>query len=118
MGKAKNESWDWRDTGEKVSMSEKVGKILSSLKDTACVHMTEREAIAMLKFFDAVVPEGERSKDDEEFFTWLNKDIIPALQELGYARWYRDVITDLGLALSGAKKDDKGKVSAKSLDID
>lgn len=110
MGKTgvRNKEWDWKDTGQKISMGEQVGKILHSLKDTACIHFEEREAIAIMRMYMKMFPE------DKEFNDFLEKFAIPAFKELGYGRWYRDVITDLALALSGKTKKSK-KVSAKGV---
>lgn len=106
---ARNESWNWKDTSEKISMGERVGKNLKSLQETACIHIQERETIAYLKMYIALFPE------DKEFIKFIESQIIPAFKELGWAKWYRDVITDLALALSLKPRKDKSKVSAKGL---
>lgn len=108
---SRNESWDWKDTSEKISMGERVGKYLTSLQETACVHIQERELIAYLKMYKILFPE------DTDFIEEIEKRFIPAVLELGYGRWYRDVITDLALALSLNTRQDRSKVSAKSLDL-
>lgn len=88
---------EWK-TRTKISMSERVGKILKEIQATACVHVEEREIIAWCKIYGIISPE------DEEFIQFLNEVAIPAFTELGRQRWYRDTITDLGLALSGESK--------------
>lgn len=105
----RNESWNWKDTSEKISMGERVGKNLLSLQETACIHIQERELIAYLKMYQILFPE------DEAFIKEIAERFIPAIKELGYGRWYRDVITDLALALSVKGREDKSKVSAKGL---
>lgn len=85
---------EWQ-TKQKISMSQRAGKILKELQQTACVHVEEREVIAWCKIYMRINPEDKEMK---EFF---EKVIIPAFTELGRQRWYRDQITDLGLALSG-----------------
>ncbi len=86
---------EWRLTKQKISMAEKVGRILGFMKDTACVHVEQREEIAFCEIYKLINPE------DKEFNDFLNVVAIPALVKLGQARWYRDTITDLGFALSG-----------------
>jgi len=110
MGKVRNPEWtDWKDTGQKVAMGEQVGRILTNLKDTACVHVQQREQIAIMRMYALLFPE------DVEFIKYLNESAIPAFKELGYGRWYRDVITDLALALAGKQKDTKSVESAKDI---
>jgi len=88
---------EWRLTKQKISMSEKVGRILAFMKDTACVHVEQREEIAFCEIYKLINP------DDMDFAKFLDGVAIPALVKLGQARWYRDTITDLGFALSGRK---------------
>lgn len=113
---AKNKEFSWQDTGEKIAMGERVGKILESLQETACVHMEERESIATIKMF-AKLFEKDADKDIKDFIEYLQTSVIPALKELGYGRWYRDVITDLALAMAKKGRSDKThvKVDAKKL---
>ncbi len=84
---------DW-DTKRKISMSQKVGGIIPFLKDTACVHLEQREMIAYCDAFIILFPE------QKGFNRFLEKKATPALLRIGLGRWYRDQITDLGLALS------------------
>lgn len=88
---------EWRLTKQKISMSEKVGRILGFMKDTACVHVEQREEIAFCEIYKLINP------DDKGFNEFLDGVAIPALVKLGQGRWYRDTITDLGFALSGRK---------------
>ena len=100
--KARNKEWaDWKDTGEKVAMGERVGRILSDLQETACIHVEQREQIAFARMYSKLCPE------DKEFNEFLEKQAIPALKVLGYNRFYRDVITDLALALGRNKRQSK-----------
>lgn len=89
---------EWRQTKEKIAMGEKVGRILTFMKDTACVHLDEREIIAWCKIYGMVNP------DDKEFNGFLESVVVPALIKLGRARWYRDTLTDLAFALSGRER--------------
>lgn len=75
-------------------MSERVGKEEETLRDTACIHVVERELIGFCKAYPLIVPE------DKEFNKYLKEVAIPVLTIIGRSRWYRDQITDLGLALS------------------
>jgi len=88
---------DW-DTAKKISMSERVGKEEETLRETACVHVEERELIGFCKAYPLIVPE------DEKFNKFLKEVAIPVLTIIGRSRWYRDQITDLGLALSLSEK--------------
>ncbi len=96
---------DWRDTKQKIAMSEKVGKRedFKGLQETACVHLEEREQIGYIRAFNIIVGED----GDKDFKDFLEKKGIPALIEIGRGKWYRDTITDLGLALSSGKSEDK-----------
>ena len=87
---------DWRQTKAKIAMGEKVGRIdeFKFLRETACVHVEERQDIAWMRVYQMINPE------DTEFNTFLEEVAIPALKEIGRAKWYRDTITDLSLALS------------------
>lgn len=94
---------DWRQIKEKTAMAEKVGRIkeFAFMKETAMVHIEEREIIAWCYIYELINPE------DKEFIDYLKKTVIPALTKLGRSRWYRDTLTDLAFALSARKR--KGK---------
>lgn len=93
--------WDWQDTKKKISMGERVGKIIEFMKDTACVHVEQRELLAWLVVYKNLFPE------DVGFIEWLDKKVIPSFITLGQGKWYRDTITDLALALAQKKGDTK-----------
>lgn len=106
----KNTEWNWKDTGQKVAMGEQVGKILKFLQETACIHVEEREYISIMKMYVDLFPE------DKKFIEYLKTRAIPAFKHLGYGKWYRDVITDLALALSAkGAKDGKTRTSTKKI---
>lgn len=109
MPPAKNKEFNWQDTGEKISMGEKVGKFLTDLRDTACLHIDEREIISIMKMYITMFP------DDKEFNSFLTTRAIPAFKQLGFGKWYRDVITDLALALASKKEKKDSRVSAKNI---
>lgn len=104
---------EWQ-TKAKISMAEKVGKVLGELQETACVHIEEREIIAYCKIYMFLNPE------DKEFNEFLKELAIPSFIELGRQRWYRDTITDLGLALSGKRSgtqtEDTGDILEKEIE--
>lgn len=107
--------WTFR---KKTAMGQQVGvlPLYQDLKETACVHVDQRELIAWCKAFPTLFPaENQEEKDFAEFLT---KQAIPTLQAVGRARWYRDIITDLALALSskdkGATSEDVGKLLDES----
>jgi len=85
---------DWRNTARKVSMSEKAGQKLKFMRETACVHVQEREMLAFIEAYPLICPK------DKTFIKFLKEVIKPVLMKIGRARWYRDTITDLGFALS------------------
>lgn len=105
---SKNTFFDWRQFKEKVAMGERVGRIVPFLKDTACVHVEEREIIAWCEIYPLLNPE------DKEFNEFLKNVAVPALTKLGMSKWYRDTITDLALALS---QKERGKVEESAKDI-
>ena len=110
MPTVRNTEWNWKDTGQKIAMGEQVGKILKNLQETACIHVEEREYIAIMRMYIELFPE------DEKFIKYLTERAIPAFKHLGYGKWYRDVITDLALALSARdKKDGKTRSSTKKI---
>jgi len=108
---------DW-DTRKKISMSERLGNVtkLKSLVETACVHVEQREFIAWCKIF-LRIKKAPKKLSFEEF---LETIIIPSFKELGHAKWYRDIITDLGLALSlkkrEAQSEDTGDILEKEIE--
>lgn len=80
-------------------MSEKAGRYLPFMKETACVHVEEREMIAWIKAYPLICP------IDKNFNKFLMEVVNPVLMKVGRARWYRDTITDLGFALASRGKD-------------
>lgn len=107
MGK---EFTDW-GIKQKISMAERVGKIIKFMNETACVHVQERELIAYCKMYPLIV------KGDTKFNEYLKTVGIPALTILGQGRWYRDTITDLGFALSGGTGKAQTEDTSKILDV-
>lgn len=91
---------EWRETKEKVAMAEKVGRIkaFEFMRDTACVHIDEREVIAWCQVYKLINPE------DKDFNDFLEKVAIPSLTKVGRSRWFRDQLTDLALALAMRKR--------------
>jgi len=105
-----NSKWsDWRDVQRKVSMSEKAGRNLPFMKETACVHVEEREMIAWVESYGLICP------TDKKFKAWLEKVAKPVLMKVGRSRWYRDTITDLGFALASKGKDKSQTQDAKDI---
>jgi len=103
---------DWRDVAKKVSMSEKAGRTMPFMKETACVHVEEREMLAWIQAYPLISPE------DNDFIEFLEKVVKPVLMKVGRARWYRDTITDLGFALASRKKKDDSEDTGKILDVE
>lgn len=96
----RNKEWSsWKDTGQKISMGERVGAILTNLRETACIHIEQREIIAYMKMYALLMPH------DTQMLVFFKNCGIPALKELGYAKWYRDVITDLAMVLGKGTKN-------------
>lgn len=93
-------------------MGEKVGKIeeFKFFKDTACVHMEEREFIAFCEIYALFNPE------DKEFNEELTELYIPALTKWGHSKWYRDTLTDLAFALSSKKRRDQSEDASNLLE--
>jgi len=103
---------DWRDVAKKVSMSEKAGRTMPFMKETACVHVEERELIAWIEAYPMISPE------DKDFNEWLQKVAKPVLMRVGRARWYRDTITDLGFALASRDKKEASEDTQDILDAE
>lgn len=79
-------------------LGQDIAKIVPFLSETSCMNPEVREFIALMKMYQKLFPE------DKEFNEWLKKEVIPAFGYLGYAKWKRDVLTDLAL-----KKGRKGE---------
>lgn len=92
---------DWQDTTKKISMGERVGKQESGtfLRNTACVHVAEREIMGYMEFYKIMFPE------DKEFIEFLEQ-VGVGIKRVGESHWYRDVITDLALKLGDKAPDD------------
>jgi len=93
-------------------MSEKAGRTMPFMKETACMHVEEREMLAWVESYGLICPE------DEKFKEWLEKVAKPVLMKVGRSRWYRDTITDLGFALASREKTPQTEDTSKILDVD
>ena len=102
---------DW-DLKHKASMGEKVGKIVEELAETACVHIEERELIGWVRSFETMIP-----PEHEAFKLYLEEFVVNMLLRVGRQKWYRDTITDLGLALSKGSKDSQTEDTSKVLEL-
>lgn len=104
----------WFETRAKSTMSQQTKGIkeLDFLREISCIHVEQREDIAICEGYMLI------NAEDEEMNPFLKEVAIPFLKKLGRARWYRDVVTDLGLALSlrsgdETKEDTKDILDAK-----
>ncbi len=82
------------------AMSEKVGHIVPFMKESAMMGLKERELLAYCET-------AKRFFKDAGFTEYIDEFAIPFIQNLGRARWGRDVVTDLGFALAGQKRRQK-----------
>ena len=105
---------DWRDTARKISMSEKAGAKLPFMRETACVHVNEREILAYIEAYPFLCP------NDKKFIEFLEETVKPIMMKIGRAKWYRDTITDLGFALSSKESavDKRDEDTKNILEVD
>lgn len=82
------------------AMSVDVGKERPFLQDTGCMNQDQRVMIALLNT-------AKRALNNEEFDLFIDQVVLPYVQELGWALWGRDVVTDLGFVLSGRRSQRK-----------
>ncbi len=75
------------------AMSVDVGLIHPFMRESAMMGLKERELLAYCVTAIDVVK-------DAEFTEYIKEFAIPFIQNLGRARWGRDVVTDLGFALA------------------
>jgi len=100
---------EW-EVKKKTGMGQQVGALekFKDLQETACVHVQQRELVAWCRVFPLICPE------EKDFNKILEERFIPALIKVGRGRWYRDVLTDLSLALS-VRGDTRQKQDAKDV---
>lgn len=68
------------------------------LRKTACMGAEQREQIALLEAIKAVWPRIESGELDTATIPELiDKAILPFLENLGFAAWQRDVVTDMAI---------------------
>lgn len=80
------------------AMSVDVGRANEFLKDTACMNPEQRVTLALCETMK------ELFKEDVEFTAFMNDIVIPFYSKLGWAKWGRDVVTDLGFALANQQR--------------
>lgn len=80
------------------AMSQDVGKIIKFLADTSCMNAEERVTLAHLETLKPLLT------DDPEFVQFIDEIVTPFVRNTGRAKWQRDIVTDLGLALSMRKE--------------
>ncbi len=97
---------------KKTAMGQQVGglKDFKDMSDTALIHVEERELLAWSSCYPMICPK------DKKFNKFLQEIAIPILKRVGRARWYRDIITDLSLALSSSRKGDEREDVANLLE--
>ena len=89
-------------------LGQEIGKIEPFLAETSCMNYNERELVAYCKVYGILFP------DDKEFIKFLEKEAIPVLQKIGYAKWLRTELTDLALKKGIKRKtQDVSKVLSK-----
>lgn len=88
-GKIPKEMWETYR-----AMSVDVGRENTFLKQTACMNQEQRVILADC---ETII---ELFKEDKEFCDFMKKIVIPFYEKQGWAHWGRDVVTDLGFALS------------------
>lgn len=68
------------------------------LKKTSCMGQEQREQIAMIEAVKKVYPLIESGELDLlEVPDLINKALLPFLENLGFANWQRDVVTDMAI---------------------
>jgi hypothetical protein len=80
-------------------LSQRLAIIKEEYNETSCLSPDMREIIGYCRAYLRLFPE------DQEFCQYLNEKIIPAMKEIGVARWMRSELTDLGFAI--ADKDEE-----------
>ena len=93
-GKMFNEVWETFR-----AMSVDVGKQIPFLADVSCMNEEERLNLAYCQFL-----QGLFESDDPEFCQFIEEIAKPFFKFTGRAKWDRDIVTDLGLALSLRKE--------------
>lgn len=84
------------------AMSVDVGKIIPFLQETSCMNVDERKMIGFCEIAKKLL------KKDKGFVAFIDEFAKPFFEYMGRAKWDRDIVTDLGLALSmrkGRRKD-------------
>ena len=84
------------------AMSVDVGRLIPFLQETSCMNVDERKMIALCEIAKKMF-EGHK-----KFVSFLDEFAKPFFQYMGWAKWNRDIVSDLGFALSkrkGKRKD-------------
>jgi hypothetical protein len=66
------------------------------LKETACMAIEERVLIADLEAIKKIFPLLDQI-GDMDMKTLIDKIILPLIKNEGYAKWQRDVVTDMAI---------------------
>lgn len=88
------------------AMSVDVGRANEFLKNTACMNPEQRVTLALCETTKEIF------KEDKEFVEFMNDIAIPFYEKQGWAKWGRDVVTDLGFALS---KQERRTLNVKNI---
>ena len=92
------------------AMSVDVGRLIPFLRDTSCMNVDERKMLGFCEIAKKLF-EG-----DKKFVAFLDEFAKPFFEYMGRAKWNRDIVTDLGLALS--MRESKRKDVSKLLDYE
>lgn len=76
------------------------------LKKTSCMGQEQREEIAVLDAIKKVYPllDSEDALDKLDMLELIDKAIMPFLENLGFADWQRDVVTDMAIRKGDTRK--------------
>lgn len=85
-----------------------IGHLVEFLANTSCMDEGYRIMIAKIEIFELLV---EYEKEGEfDLISFISKVVKPSLERLGWAKWKRDILTDLALRSS--------KIQRKSVDFE
>lgn len=86
----------------KKLLSQQIGKLNPDIEETAMLHPDERFAVAACRAYIKGF-----GKTNPKFCKWLEETGIPMLKLLGYGKWPRTELTDLGLKLSNKDESEQ-----------
>lgn len=81
-------------------LSQRAGEIQPFLAETGCLNPEEREIIGLCEAYKVLIHgDNKETPKKDDFWLFLENQVIPAMQKIDMSKWARTELSDLGFII-------------------